>query len=536
MTDSDGTFSEGAEDGRSYRLISVLGGGGFGSVFRGELVGASGFSKQVAIKLLNEEASKVQDFKARLRDEARLLALLRHRAIVHVEDLVRIEGRWAVVMEFVEGVDLKDLMALGPMPARPLCELISEVASALQVAHEAMDPRTGQPLEIVHRDIKPANIRVTVKGEVKVLDFGVARAAFDEREAETRSLAFGSMGYLAPERFDGRDSPSSDLYALAVVVIEALLGRHLGQLSVNPRSHDDTVDAWLEETEGVVGEAFAEIGLPLLKRMLAYEAEERPHTQEVSETFQDLILEVSGPWLKRWMQSAQSKIQMPERVVTSRQVELASGSRVLPKATQPTPELAASPSSVDTIAQSRRRPGLWMAGGVGAFVIGAGLAVLLGGRSAVDEPQVAPSVADVVEEVPEPEPPPEAPDVSAEGEEEEPEEVAPAPVSSGGGKPAVTKTPEPKPAAVSDTGTVVVSGDVWAAKLRGSDGKIHRPGRHIVDVTDTTSRYGFAVAPGTYDLMVSFPEGTNITLPGAVKLQAGKTVVFRCDKIAQSCR
>lgn len=110
-------------DSRAYRLISALGQGGFGSVYRGELRGASGFTKQVAIKLLNEEASKVEDFKARLRDEARLLALLHHRAIVHVEDLVRIQGRWAVVMEFVAGADLKELMALGPIPPRPVCEL-----------------------------------------------------------------------------------------------------------------------------------------------------------------------------------------------------------------------------------------------------------------------------------------------------------------------------------------------------------------------------------------------------------------------------
>ena len=83
---------------RSYRLISSLGQGGFGTVYRAQLEGTRGFSKTVAIKVLNEDRAGVADFQRRLRDEARMLSMLKHRAIVYVEDLVRIEGRWAVVM------------------------------------------------------------------------------------------------------------------------------------------------------------------------------------------------------------------------------------------------------------------------------------------------------------------------------------------------------------------------------------------------------------------------------------------------------
>jgi len=308
-------------DSRSYRLVSTLGRGGFGSVYRGELRGASGFSKQVAIKLLNEDTSEVEDFKARLRDEARLLALLRHRAIVHVEDLVHIDGRWAVVMEFVEGADLEQLFTLGPLPPRPVCELAIEVASALQVAHEAVDPRSGRSLSIVHRDIKPANIRVTPSGEVKVLDFGVARAVFDERESLTRGISFGSMGYLAPERIDGHDTPASDVYSLGVVLLEALTGQTLGQLSVHPRGHAtqlrNQLDALTAELEGDFGAGIAS----QLGGMLAYEREHRPTAHEVAERFQDLLIEAPGPWLKRWIPSVIAQVRPDEDPAGSGEVE-----------------------------------------------------------------------------------------------------------------------------------------------------------------------------------------------------------------------
>ena len=122
---------------RTYRLISSLGSGGFGAVFRGELRGPSGLHKSVAIKVLKPEAGDVEDFARRLRDEARLLGLLRHRAIVHVEDLVLWSGRWAVVMEYISGADLKDLILRGPLPARCVFEMAGEVVARLEARSPA---------------------------------------------------------------------------------------------------------------------------------------------------------------------------------------------------------------------------------------------------------------------------------------------------------------------------------------------------------------------------------------------------------------
>ena len=187
----------------------------------------------------------------------------------------------------------------------------------MQVAHEAVDPNSGCPLGIVHRDIKPANIRITPSGEVKVLDFGVARAAFDGREALTRSMAFGSMGYLAPERFDGRDTPAADVYALGVVLLEALSGAPMGQLSVNPKAHAARVQERLDGLAAALGGEFGASTAALLGRMIDYDPDERPTAHEVAERFQDLLIEAPGTWLKRWIPAVMAQVQAEERALAS---------------------------------------------------------------------------------------------------------------------------------------------------------------------------------------------------------------------------
>jgi serine/threonine-protein kinase len=289
-------------EGRRYRIEGVLGQGGFGTVYKAQLLGEGGFTRQVALKVLNADMVGVEDVARRLRDEARLLGLLRHRAILHVDGLVRMKGRWTVVMEFIDGCDLQKVARGGGVPLGPALEIVGEVASALHVAYTTPSP-SGVPLALLHRDIKPPNILITSAGEVKVLDFGIARAEFGGREAKTRSVMYGSVGYMAPERLDFEELPEGDVYALGTVLYEILTGDPFGKASIRTERHQAKVDEAIllvERKFGPMPPDFPE----LLGSMLAYDPEDRPSAREVERRCRSIRQAVHGPWLRDWAEHA----------------------------------------------------------------------------------------------------------------------------------------------------------------------------------------------------------------------------------------
>lgn len=262
---------------RQYRVCEVLGKGGFGTVYRAEFIGPGGFTKDVALKILNPDMEGVNEIAMRLRDEARLLGLLRHRSIVRVDSLVQLKGRWTIIMEYVEGVSLDHVVDNGPTPYGPVLEIIEEVAAALYVAYERKNAE-GDPICLLHRDIKPANVSITAAGEVKVLDFGVARGEFKSREAKTRSLMFGSLPYMAPERLDFIDTHAGDVYSLGMVLVSMLTGVNPEKTSAHPDRHRvrlETMTAKMRRHD--VPEDVIELAV----RTLAYEPEERPSARQL---------------------------------------------------------------------------------------------------------------------------------------------------------------------------------------------------------------------------------------------------------------
>jgi len=286
-------------EARRYRIQQRLGVGGFGAVYRAEFIGQGGFTKLVALKVLREEQpTAVEEIARRFRDEARMLGLLRHRAIVHVDGLVHMHGRWVLVMELVEGCNLAEILR-EPIPLGPAAEIAAEVAAALDAAYRRPGPN-GQPLCLLHRDIKPENIQITPHGEVKVLDFGIARADFGAREARTRSLVFGSPGYMAPERLASaiggvqEDGPAVDIYSLGVVLNEILSARRIQGKPTRPDHHAGRIDLVLDELESrdILGPETSEL-THLIKRMLAHAEEDRPSAREVERTL-SRIARVSG--------------------------------------------------------------------------------------------------------------------------------------------------------------------------------------------------------------------------------------------------
>lgn len=209
-----------------FQVVEILGAGSYGTVVLARPVDED---RLVVVKVLQPELLAQPEILKRTRDEARLLAKLHHPAIVAVERLTAYNGRPVVVMEYVDGCDLGTLLRSHRkgLPAAEALELVRRVADALDAAwNEPSD--TGRPLHVVHRDLKPTNVLLSRRGEVKVVDFGLARAEFDDRETETEVKVLGSIGYMSPERFDTQIAgPSVDVYALGITLVQLMTGRNL---------------------------------------------------------------------------------------------------------------------------------------------------------------------------------------------------------------------------------------------------------------------------------------------------------------------
>ncbi|MCB9793181.1 MAG: serine/threonine protein kinase [Alphaproteobacteria bacterium] len=288
-------------------LLEELGAGAIGRVHRARFTDEHGLIKEVAVKTLRTDlkGEDLEEMLPRLRDEARLLAMLRHPAFVRVDRLTRMQGRWAILMELVPGLDLSAVIRQGPVPEPHALGVIVAVAEALDEAWRGPGPE-GRPLRLVHRDIKPGNIRLSEHGAVKLLDFGIARGDFGGREAQTHALQFGTMGYMAPECLVGQPaSHRADVYALGVVLVELLAGARFSSLrdlhareGLAPKTHEGVVLKELDAL-GATGRVSAPT-LSLIARCLAYDLEERPDAAELARDADALACTWACEPLKRW--------------------------------------------------------------------------------------------------------------------------------------------------------------------------------------------------------------------------------------------
>ncbi|NOY27466.1 MAG: protein kinase [Oligoflexia bacterium] len=296
------------ENARRFHFIREIASGGFGTVYLCKVVHADGFSRLAAVKLLKAQWTESVEVVRRIRDEARLLGILRHRNIITVSDLTSIDGRTAVVMEFVEGVDLRTvvhhLAAQGQiLSARAALEITAAVASALDAAYNRPPLPGEKPLRVIHRDIKPSNIMIDRQGEVKVLDFGVARSDLANRESHTEELQFGSVDYMAPERlFFEPETPAGDVYALGATLFELVALEKLGKAKGRPEQHTANVEdrlSFLRARVRVRGTVATEL-TELIRACVAFEHERRPTAADLYQRARALSRMIDSEELQPW--------------------------------------------------------------------------------------------------------------------------------------------------------------------------------------------------------------------------------------------
>ncbi len=230
MEGSDTTVSTGGVSLGKYRLIAELGHGGMAEVFLAVVRGPAGFNKLMVIKQIRPQLAEDPEFLGMFLDEARLAARLSHPNVVQTNEVGHEVGRYFIAMEYLEGQPLNRVLHRfqrnGGLPLALHLRVISEVLSGLHHAHEIAD-YDGTPLGVVHRDVTPHNIFVTYDGQVKVVDFGIAKALNSSSETRTGVLK-GKVAYMAPEQARGeRVDRRADLFSVGILLWEAATGKRM---------------------------------------------------------------------------------------------------------------------------------------------------------------------------------------------------------------------------------------------------------------------------------------------------------------------
>jgi tRNA A-37 threonylcarbamoyl transferase component Bud32 len=225
-----GVTGEVSQFGR-YNIVRRLGSGGMAEVFLARITGEAGFEKKVALKIIHKHLAMHAQVVDHFLDEARLASQISHPNIVQISDLGKAGDDYFIAMEYVDGYDLDTLMEMSQsrgalVPARVALSILRKICDGLHAAHTAVDAE-GKPMEMVHRDVKAENVLVSRGGEIKVTDFGIAKA--NQRAAKTQiGMVKGTAAYMAPEQRIGQPvDKRADVYGVGAIGYELLTGQEI---------------------------------------------------------------------------------------------------------------------------------------------------------------------------------------------------------------------------------------------------------------------------------------------------------------------
>lgn len=214
-----------------YTIVERISAGGMAEVFKAIQYGVDGFQRTVAIKRILKHIAQDSNFIAMFQQEAKLAVQLNHGNICQIYKLGRHENSFYIALEYVDGRDLGALLDHAqrnkkPMPLAQACYIVSRVCDGLDYAHNKKD-RQGKPLNVIHRDISPPNVLVSYEGEVKLIDFGLAKAASSSVHTQA-GIIKGKLAYMSPEQVRGSKIDfRSDIFAVGIVFFELLTGTRL---------------------------------------------------------------------------------------------------------------------------------------------------------------------------------------------------------------------------------------------------------------------------------------------------------------------
>ena len=282
-----------------YVLLDRMAAGGMAEVYRAQIAGSDDFQRIMAIKKILPHVAEDEEFITMFKDEAKITVQLQHSNIGQVYDFNKVGEVYFIAMEYISGKDLKAVWSFQrkrkkkPLDIMLSCHVVQKMADGLDYSHRKAD-NFGEPLGIVHRDVSPQNVLVSWDGEVKVIDFGIAKAAGKSGRTQAGVLK-GKFGYMAPEQIrgvplDGR----ADVFALGVTLYEMLTGTRAFRASSD--------FALLEKVRAVdimpakdINPNIPDELIKILMKALAKERDDRYWGSELSEALQRFALLHSKP-------------------------------------------------------------------------------------------------------------------------------------------------------------------------------------------------------------------------------------------------